>query len=73
MLSSFLRNRPNEGFVEQLKLFAKMGNRVDANHPEFRIYRFNHMADQRARTYRVGYSHVKLHQSQIQKQYSAQL
>ncbi|EGD75506.1 hypothetical protein PTSG_06578 [Salpingoeca rosetta] len=40
--------RPNDGFVKQLKLFAAMGNKIDDDHPEYRLHRLHNLADERA-------------------------
>eukprot|EP01147_Barroeca_monosierra_P003534 gene3534-8314_t len=40
--------RPNDGFVEQLKLFAAMGYKMDSENSDYRLYRLSHFADERA-------------------------
>lgn len=29
---------PNDGFLEQLRLYQTMGNRVDVNHPDYKKF-----------------------------------
>eukprot|EP00055_Hartaetosiga_balthica_P005619 m.16740 g.16740 ORF g.16740 m.16740 type:complete len:320 (+) comp4662_c0_seq4:305-1264(+) len=36
--------KPNEGFVEQLKLFVDMGCKVDESYDAYRLYRLQHVA-----------------------------
>jgi hypothetical protein len=39
---------PNEGFQAQLKLYGKMGGRIDPDNPEYRLFRLEHLVDERA-------------------------
>lgn len=36
---------PNAGFVQQLRLFYKMGWKIDAQHEQFKMYRLRLAAD----------------------------
>lgn len=33
---------PNDGFIEQLRLYQTMGNRVDVNHPDYKKFVESH-------------------------------
>lgn len=37
--------QPNNGFIVQLRLFHKMGWKIDSNHEKFKLYRLRKAAD----------------------------
>lgn len=45
---------PNQGFIDQLRLYQTMGNRVDVNHPEYKKFLETHSNQDEERKFSIG-------------------